>query len=416
MIAQALVGIAGITRRSSTAASPSTSGCDRPVRAGAHRPHRSPPSAGCGRSCTPPTRPATTSRSSGSSSGRSRSAWRWCAPASPTSVAFAVAARAVRSHVAAISVAASRPRCRSRPQIVFIDEPWFGDLMEPGFPIAPDPAIDLLSGAMASVSGVATVGVHCCADADVASLLAAGPDVLSIPVHARARRRRRLPRPVPRRRRLGRVGRRAHRRSDRSRRRERSWRELTDLWCELVQRGCDRDLLRQRSLVTPQCGLGSHTAVVAERVVPADPRDRSPHQRQAAPAVRTRRVASTVTDDAPVRRPEPTRTRGELRRARRATTTSATTTLDDPEITDADYDALVRELRQLEADHPDARVVDDSPTSEVGGAPSATVRPGRAPRADDEPRQRDDDAELDGVGRARRPRPGRRGRHATSAS
>ncbi len=46
-------------------------------------------------------------------------------------------------------------------------------------------------------------------------------------------------------------------------------------------------------------------------------------------------------------------------------------TLDDPEISDADYDALVRELRQLEADHPDL-VSGDSPTGLVGGAISAT--------------------------------------------
>ena len=46
-------------------------------------------------------------------------------------------------------------------------------------------------------------------------------------------------------------------------------------------------------------------------------------------------------------------------------------TLDDPEISDADYDALVRELRQLEADHPDL-VTDDSPSGLVGGAISAT--------------------------------------------
>ncbi len=43
--------------------------------------------------------------------------------------------------------------------------------------------------------------------------------------------------------------------------------------------------------------------------------------------------------------------------------------LDAPEITDADYDALVRELRALEAEHPDL-VVPDSPTGRVGAAPS----------------------------------------------
>ena len=39
--------------------------------------------------------------------------------------------------------------------------------------------------------------------------------------------------------------------------------------------------------------------------------------------------------------------------------------LDDPEITDAEYDALVRELRAIEADHPDL-VVPDSPTGRSG--------------------------------------------------
>ena len=44
--------------------------------------------------------------------------------------------------------------------------------------------------------------------------------------------------------------------------------------------------------------------------------------------------------------------------------------LDDPEISDAAYDALTRELRELEAAHPDLRVP-DSPTQTVGAAPSA---------------------------------------------
>ena len=43
--------------------------------------------------------------------------------------------------------------------------------------------------------------------------------------------------------------------------------------------------------------------------------------------------------------------------------------LDAPEIADAEYDALVRELRGIEAEHPDL-VVPDSPTTTVGAAPS----------------------------------------------
>ncbi|MCO6440017.1 MAG: NAD-dependent DNA ligase LigA [Nitrococcus mobilis] len=42
--------------------------------------------------------------------------------------------------------------------------------------------------------------------------------------------------------------------------------------------------------------------------------------------------------------------------------------LDDPQVSDADYDALMRELQTLEADHPDL-VTPDSPTQRVGAKP-----------------------------------------------
>src|SRR5690349_5180966 len=42
--------------------------------------------------------------------------------------------------------------------------------------------------------------------------------------------------------------------------------------------------------------------------------------------------------------------------------------LDDPEITDAEYDALVNELKQLEKDNPEL-LTRDSPTQRVGGKP-----------------------------------------------
>ena len=49
---------------------------------------------------------------------------------------------------------------------------------------------------------------------------------------------------------------------------------------------------------------------------------------------------------------------------------------DAPEISDAEYDALVRELRQLESRHPEL-AADDSPTRKVGGKRSEKFRPVR---------------------------------------
>ncbi|MEE8443162.1 MAG: NAD-dependent DNA ligase LigA, partial [Dehalococcoidia bacterium] len=43
--------------------------------------------------------------------------------------------------------------------------------------------------------------------------------------------------------------------------------------------------------------------------------------------------------------------------------------LDDPVVSDADYDALMRELRELEGRYPEL-VRPDSPTQRVGAAPA----------------------------------------------
>ncbi|MGC4027773.1 MAG: NAD-dependent DNA ligase LigA [Steroidobacteraceae bacterium] len=48
--------------------------------------------------------------------------------------------------------------------------------------------------------------------------------------------------------------------------------------------------------------------------------------------------------------------------------------LDDPCVSDAEFDALMRELRDLEAAHPEL-VTSDSPTQRVGGEPSAAFTP-----------------------------------------
>src|SRR2546425_4048926 len=43
--------------------------------------------------------------------------------------------------------------------------------------------------------------------------------------------------------------------------------------------------------------------------------------------------------------------------------------LDDPEISDAEFDQLLRELKDLESKHPEL-VTPDSPTQRVGGKPA----------------------------------------------
>jgi DNA ligase (NAD+) len=49
---------------------------------------------------------------------------------------------------------------------------------------------------------------------------------------------------------------------------------------------------------------------------------------------------------------------------------------DEPEISDADYDALLNELRQIEAENPDL-ITPDSPTQRVGAAPLSKFQPAR---------------------------------------
>src|ERR1700712_585283 len=52
--------------------------------------------------------------------------------------------------------------------------------------------------------------------------------------------------------------------------------------------------------------------------------------------------------------------------------------LDEPEITDAEYDALYRELVALEAEHPEL-VMPDSPTQRVGSRPAPRPSPRPSP-------------------------------------
>jgi len=178
--------------------------------------------------------------------------------------AFDLASASVRSSLVELSAAVTAALPNS-PQMVVLDEPWLGELMSPGFPIPPDEAIDRMSSAMAALPTTTLTGIHCCAPCDVATLLASGPGVISLPVSADLLEwAGYLTRfideggvvawgVVP-------TGGPVRSQPDQP------WRELSDLWCGLVQRGCDPVQLRRRSLVSPQCGLASHSVSVARGI------------------------------------------------------------------------------------------------------------------------------------------------------
>ncbi len=204
--------------------------------------------------------------------------------------AFDLASARVRSSLIELSDAVSAVLPNS-PQMVVLDEPWLAELMTPGFPIPPDEAIDRMSGAMAALPTSTLTGIHCCAPCDIATLLASGPGVISVPVSpdmvdwagylARfiddggivAWGVVRTDGPIPA-------------------RAERPWRDLSDVWCALVQLGCDPVQLRRR-------GLGVAAVRARHPLGVGRPRDRPTHRRRREPgqgpgfgdAVRARRLS-----------------------------------------------------------------------------------------------------------------------------
>ncbi|TXH03425.1 MAG: NAD-dependent DNA ligase LigA [Nevskiaceae bacterium] len=67
--------------------------------------------------------------------------------------------------------------------------------------------------------------------------------------------------------------------------------------------------------------------------------------------------------------------------------------LDDPAVSDAEYDALFAELQRLESEHPELRTA-DSPTQRVGAPPRADFRPVRHRLPMQSLRKENDEAEL----------------------
>lgn len=185
----------------------------------------------------------------------------------PPQRAFDVAIRAVRVTVRAVYryVGEHLPGCN---QLVFVDEPRLAEALEVGFPMSADAAFDFTSGALAAIEVDAAAGLHCCATTDVTALLAVGPGVLSVPLH---------PRVVDA---AGAIARfldgggwvawgaiPTH--APMAGSADRYWRELSAVWCELVQNGCDAARLRRQALITPACGLAFHDVDGASRVLAA---------------------------------------------------------------------------------------------------------------------------------------------------
>ena len=86
-----------------------------------------------------------------------------------------MALRTVRSHLASIRRADRRRRCPKSPQLVVLDEPLAGDLVGTTSRSLPTRRSICCRQRWRSSRASATVGVHACGDADLATLLAAGP-------------------------------------------------------------------------------------------------------------------------------------------------------------------------------------------------------------------------------------------------
>ncbi len=179
--------------------------------------------------------------------------------------AFLAAGAAVRARSQAL-LGLARRAVPDAPLLVFIDEPGLASCMHPGFPIEPDRAVDLVSGALATIEPQAITGLHCCGQADWRLVLQSGPQVLSAPVDAGLVEAGgtlggfldrggwvawgAVPTDGP----LGTTA-------------DRLWRQLCDVWCEMVRAGCDPVLLRTQALITPACGLACHGVPQATHVL-----------------------------------------------------------------------------------------------------------------------------------------------------
>jgi hypothetical protein len=180
-------------------------------------------------------------------------------------LAFRVSAEAVRRRAAALLDLVA-DRVPQAEVVAFVDEPSLASCTHPGFPIGPVDAIDLVSSALAAFEARAMTALHCCGPADWRLLLQAGPQILSTPLdmgldQAPGAVADFLERggwvawgAVPTGRPIGSTV-------------ERLWRQLSVLWCDLVNGGCEPGRLRTQAMITPACGLAHHGITQAEQVM-----------------------------------------------------------------------------------------------------------------------------------------------------
>lgn len=180
-------------------------------------------------------------------------------------LAFRVAAGAVADRAGALLDLAAATAPAALPVLVF-DEPLLAGGTRADLAASADDVIDLLSGAFASVGQLAIPGIHCCGMADWGVVLAAEPRLLSVPVGAGLTAVAAsvstfldsggwiawgaVPTAAP-------IG----------EQESLLWKALSDEWCELVQGGCDPIVVRQQTLITPECGLATHEISQADHVL-----------------------------------------------------------------------------------------------------------------------------------------------------
>jgi methionine synthase II (cobalamin-independent) len=178
--------------------------------------------------------------------------------------AFAVAGQAVSARIDAVRQAVRQAAPAATP-VLFLDEPGLTAALDPGFPFDLDDSLDLVSSAMAAVEEWAIAGLHCCGRADWQAVLQAGPQILSIPVGSGA-----VEHPGALAGFLERGGWVAWGAvptdGPLTTSAEVLWRRLRAEWDRLTATGCDPDLLRDRAIITPTCGLAGFEVHQAAQV------------------------------------------------------------------------------------------------------------------------------------------------------